>query len=161
MDETPNFLATRPAYAKIATTRMNIKRLIVSILAAFVTLHLTDYLIHGVWLEPTYVATASLWRTDAEMMKHLPFMFLGQFLIAAAFTLIFAACVAEKRCLSCTLKYSASMGVFAGAGQIIMYVVAPYPGLLVAKWFFAGIAQTLLLGVLVHRLYKPLPPANA
>ena len=134
---------------------MNTKSLFITILAAFVTVWVTDFLIHGLWLAATYKATAELWRPEAEMTARMPFMFLGQFLVATAFTLIFAACVAEKRCLNCTLKYAACIGVLIGAGQIIMYAVAPHPGLLVAKWFCAGLAQTLLLGVVVHKVYRP------
>lgn len=136
---------------------MNTKNLIITILVAFVTVWATDFLIHAVWLSSTYGATKHLWRPEAEMMAKMPFMFVGQFLVAAAFTLIFAAAVAEKRQLSCTLKYSACIGILAAAGQIIMYAVAPYPGTLVAKWCVAYIAQALVLGVIVHKIYKPRP----
>jgi hypothetical protein len=55
------------------------------------------------------------------MMAKMPWMMLGQFLAAAAFTMIFAACVAEKRCMSCTIKFAACMGIFASAGQLMAY----------------------------------------
>lgn len=131
---------------------MNTKSLLITIVVAFATVFVTDGLIHGLWLKSSYAATASLWRPEAEMLHG--WMVIGQFLVAASFTLIFAACVAEKGKLGCTLKYAASMGVFAGGGQVIMYGVEPYPGLLVAKWFFIGIVQTLLLGFVVHKVYK-------
>ena len=67
-------------------------------------------------------------------MAKMPWMFLGQFLVASAFTVIFAACVAEKRRLSCTLRNAAAIGVLVGGGQIIMYAVQPFPGTLVVKW---------------------------
>jgi hypothetical protein len=134
---------------------MNPKSLAITILVAFATIWATDFIVHGLWLAGTYQATASLWRPEADMVAHMPWMLLGQFLAAAAFTVIFAACVAEKRCMNCSLKYAASMGVFAGAGQIITYAVQPLPGSLVAKWFFVGIAQALVLGFIVHKVYKP------
>ena len=134
---------------------MNIRSLLITILVAFATVWATDFLIHGLWLASTYKATAELWRPEAEMMARMPWMFAGQFLVALAFTMIFAACVAEKRCLNCTLKYSACIGLLVGGGNIIMYAVAPWPGLLVAKWFAAGLVQTLLLGVIVHQVYRP------
>ena len=34
--------------------------------AGFIVIFATDYLIHGVWLMPAYNATKSLWRPDAE-----------------------------------------------------------------------------------------------
>ena len=89
------------------------------------------------------------------MMAKMPFMFLGQFLAATAFTLIFAAWVAEKRSLGSTMKFAACMGLLAIANQIIMYTVAPYPGSLVAIWCVAYLAQMLLLGFVVHKVYRP------
>ena len=134
---------------------MNTKSLLITILVAFVTVWATDFLIHGVWLSATYAATKELWRPESEMMAKMPFMLLGQFLIAAAFSMIFAACVAEKRCISCSMKFSACIGVMIAAGQIIMYAVQSYPGMLVVKWCVAYIAQALVLGFVVHKVYRP------
>ena len=120
----------------------------------------TDFLIHQLWLGSTYKATAALWRPEAEMMAKMPWMLLAQFLVAAAFTMIFAACVAEKRCMSCTIKFAASMGIFSGGGQLMMYAVQPLPGSLVAKWVLAAIVQALVLGFVIHKIYKPAPIAT-
>lgn len=133
---------------------MNTRSLAIAIVAAFITVFATDSLIHQVWLAPTYGATKELWRPEAEIMSKMPWMVLGQFLVAAAFTTIFAACVAEKKCLSCTLKYAACIAVLVAAGQIIMYAVQPLPGSLIAKWCIAYLAQSLLLGFVVHKVYR-------
>ena len=84
-------------------------------------------------------------------------MLFAQFLVAAAYTMIFAACVAEKRCMSCTIKFAACIGIFSGGGQLMMYAVQPLPGSLVAKWVLAAIVQAVLLGIIVHKVYKPAP----
>lgn len=139
---------------------MNPKSLILTIVVAFVTVFASDFLIHQVWLSGTYKATASLWRPEADMMAKMPLMFLCQFLVAAAFTMIFAACVAEKRCISCTMKYAASMGVFSAAGQLMMYVVQPLPFGLAMKWVLAAIVQALVLGFVIHKVYKPAPATS-
>jgi hypothetical protein len=136
---------------------MNPKSLLITIVVAFVTVWATDFLIHGLWLAGTYKATASLWRPEAEMMAKMPWMLLAQFLVAAAFTMIFAACVAERRCVKCTVIYSACMGIFSAGGQLMMYVVQPFPGSLVAKWVLAALVQALVLGVVVHKVYRPAP----
>lgn len=136
---------------------MNIKSLVITIIVAFVTVWGTDFLIHAVWLSSTYGATKELWRPEAEMLSKMPWMFLGQFLVAAGFTVNFAACVAEKRSLRATLCYAGSMGVLIGGGQIIMYAVQPFPGLLVVKWCLAYFVQMLLLGCIVSKVYQPLP----
>lgn len=133
---------------------MNTKSLIITIVVAFITVWATDFLIHAVWLGSTYKATAELWRPEADMVPMMPWMLLGQFLIATAFTMIFAMCVAEKRCLRATLKFSACIGIITAGGQIIMYAVQPFPGLLVAKWCGAYIVQSLVLGFIVHKVYR-------
>ena len=74
---------------------MNTKSLVITILVAFVTVWVTDFLIHAVWLSSTYGATKELWRPEAEMLVKMPWMLLGQLIVAAAFTVNFATCVAE------------------------------------------------------------------
>ena len=138
---------------------MNPKSLLLTIVVAFITVAASDFLIHGLWLGATYQATASLWRPEAEMNSMRPLMMLAEFFAAGAFTMIFAACVAEKRCMSCTLKYSASMGVFSAAGQFMMYCVQPLPLGLALKWVLAAIVQALVLGFIIHKVYKPAPAA--
>lgn len=133
---------------------MNTKSLLITIVVAFVTLWLTDFLIHQVWLSSDYAETKQLWRSESEMMAKMPLMILGQLIAAAAYSLIFAACVAEKRCLSFTLKFSFCLALISVAGQMMMYSVQPFPGSLVIKWCVAITAQLLLLGFIVHKVYK-------
>ena len=133
---------------------LNVKSLLITIVVAFIAIQFMDFLVHGVWLKPVYEATKSLWRSEADMQSMMPFMFLAHLLMAGAFTLIYTAAIAEKRCLKCTLKYAFTMGLFAGAGQLMMYVVQPYPGSLVVKWIVAGIIEAIILGVIVFKVYK-------
>ncbi len=133
----------------------NCNRLVVTIIVAFAVVWVTDFLIHGVWLAPTYGATKELWRPEAEMMSKMPWMFGGQAIVALAFTTIYALFVAEKRSLQSTLVYAICVALLVGGGQLIMYAVQPFPGLLVAKWCLAALAQMLVLGIVVSLIYKP------
>jgi hypothetical protein len=48
------------------------------------------------------------------------------------------------------------MGVLAQAtSTFVMYVVIPLPPEIPVKWFFAEMAQAVLLGVLTAWIYKP------
>lgn len=134
---------------------VNVGRLLVTIVVMFVAVFVTDFLIHSVWLGSTYAETKELWRTEAEMSAKFPFMLLGQLLIAAAFSTIFALAIAEKRDLQVSLIYALAVGVIAAGGQIIMYAVQPYPGTLIVKWCAAYVVQMLVLGGLVHVVYRP------
>jgi hypothetical protein len=135
---------------------MNIKRLIFAIVVAFVVLWLTDFLIHGVWMTPDYRATQQLWRTDAEMTSHMSWMLAAQLLFVITFVILWAKGFAGSTTkMSCAIGYGLLMGLFSGAWALIMYVVVPMPGSIAVKWFFAGIVQTILLGLVTFWIYKP------
>ncbi|HZA38607.1 MAG TPA: hypothetical protein VE486_05665 [Candidatus Baltobacteraceae bacterium] len=135
---------------------MNIKRLILAIVVAFIVLWVTDFLIHGVWMTPDYRATQQLWRTDSEMMSRIGWMLGAQLLFVITFVIVWAKGFAERTSnISCALGYGLLMGLFSGVWALIMYVVVPMPGSIAAKWFFAGIAQSILLGLITFWIYKP------
>jgi hypothetical protein len=138
---------------------MNIKRLILAIVVAFIVLWVTDFLIHGVWMTPDYRATQQLWRTDVEMTSRMAWMLGAQLLFVITFVILWAKGFAERTSkISCAVGYAVLMGLFSGAWALIIYVVVPMPGSIAAKWFFAGIAQTILLGLVTFWIYKPAAP---
>ena len=135
---------------------MNIKRLILAIVVAFIVLWGTDFLIHGVWMMPDYRATQQLWRTDAEMTSRLGWMLGAQLLFVITFVILWAKGFASSTTkISCAIGYGLLMGLFSGVWAIIMYVIVPMPCSIAAKWFFAGIAQTILLALVTFWIYKP------
>lgn len=133
---------------------MNIPRLLLAIVVAFLVVFGTDYLIHGVWLMPDYKATQSLWRPDAEMQTHFLWMLLAQFLCAATAAIIWAMGFAGRP-VSTGIVFGLIMGMFQQVWVMINYVVIPMPGDLAAKWYFSGLAQAVLLGIVLALVYKP------
>ena len=133
---------------------MNIKRLILAIVAAFAVLWVTDFLIHGIWLKPDYLATQSLWRPETEMGSHMGWMFGAQLLFAITFVLLWTRWADTAR-LGCAFGYGLLMGLFSGVWAIIMYVVMPLPCSIACKWFFAGIVQSILIALVTFYVYKP------
>ena len=139
---------------------MNIKRLLLTILAGFVLIFATDFLIHSVWLMPDYNATKTLWRPEAEMGSHIGLMLFAQLLCAATFVIIWAKAYAGRSIVEGAV-FGLLMGVFQQVWAIVDYVVIPMPGELAAKWFFAGLAQAVLLGVITALIYKAEQPQLA
>jgi hypothetical protein len=137
---------------------MNPTRLILSIVAVFIGIFATDFLIHGFWLAADYKATASLWRSDAEMTAHFPWLLLGQFVCAAIFTLIWAKAFANWGCLRCAAIYGSMMGLFFQASSFITHAVSPLPSDIMAKWVVSGIVQMTVMGLLLFFVYKPAAP---
>jgi hypothetical protein len=133
---------------------MNIPRLILAIVVGFLVIFGTDVLIHGVWMAPDYHATSQLWRTDSEMGSRMVWSISAQLLIAITFVLLWTRWAGTAR-LTCAIGYGLLMGIFSGTWAIIMYVVLPMPCEIACKWFFAGIAQCILLGIVTFFVYKP------
>ncbi len=135
---------------------MNPTRLLLTVLAGFAFIFASDFLIHGVWLAPSYKATAELWRTDPEMQQRFLWMLLGQLLCAVAFSVIWATGFAG-RSLAIGVCFGFFMGIAQQVWAIALFVVAPLPGAIAAKWFCSGVVQAILLGVVLALVYRPAP----
>jgi len=103
--------------------RMNSKRLIIAIFTAFVFLFGSNFLIHVLWLRPDYMATMSLWRSEAERNVRFAWMLSGQLLMAATFVVLWAAGFAGRGGVKCAFAYGLFMGLFSQATTLITYVV--------------------------------------
>jgi hypothetical protein len=134
---------------------MNPKRLVLAVVAVFLGFWVTSFLIHGLWLNPVYKETMNLWRSEAEMTKHMGWMFLGQLLWSVAFVVIWSRCFPAMNSIGGSTLYGLLMGMFMESNSLIMYCVQPMPGDLIAKWIFAGLAQGVLMGILVHFVARP------
>jgi hypothetical protein len=69
---------------------MNNKRWVLASLAVVVVVWLLEMLIHGFMLADIYRQTVSVWRPMGDMEKAMPWMWLGYFLFAPFFVLIYA-----------------------------------------------------------------------
>jgi len=136
---------------------MNAKRLVLAIVVVFVGVFATDYLIHRVWLKTTYEATMNLWRTEPEMKARMGWLFLGEFLASATFVVIWSKGFPATASLGGACLYGGFMGLFSQTATLVGYAVQPFPPELAVKWFIAGIAQGVLMGVLVFLVGKPKP----
>ena len=136
---------------------MNGKRLLAAVVAVFIGIWITDFLIHAVWLAGTYRETASLWRTEAEMQTYFPILLLGQFVTALTFVGLWAKGFAAMRCWGAACLYGFLMGLFREGTTLIMYAVQPLPPKIAMGWFASGVIQGILMGLLVCLVYKPRP----
>lgn len=141
---------------------MNPKRILIALLAAFVTIAITDMLIHGFWLKSTYAAgVGTLWRSEADMQAHTSALFLGQFLTAIAFTMLWARITLGGAGIQCAVALGFFLGLFYSGGVVIQGAVSPLPDGLVMKWIISGMLQSVLVGVVLFFVYKPTKPCPA
>lgn len=139
---------------------MNIKRLLLAIVVAFVIVFATDFLIHGLWLSSDYEATKELWRPESDMNARFHWMLMAQLIGAATFVIIWAKGFAGRD-IGTGITFGLLMGLAQQVWAIIDHVVMPVPGVLVGKWVVAGLVQCVLLGIVTALIYKPEPPSPA
>ena len=132
---------------------MNIKRLLLAIVAAFAFIFVSDFVIHGLLLNADYKATASLWRPEPEMHQRFAWMLFSQLLCAASITIIWAMGFAGRD-LGTGARFGLLMGIALQVWAIAFYVVAPLPGNIATKWFLSGVLQAVIIGVLVAAIYR-------
>lgn len=135
---------------------MNMKRLVLAILAGWVVIFATDIVIHHFWLMPDYETTKSIWRPEAEMQTRIHWMFIAQFLGVATFVTVWAKGFAGGS-VGTGVVFGLLMGLFQAIWVLVNYVLIPMPGDLAIKWFFAGLAQAVIFGIVTSLVYKPAP----
>ena len=133
---------------------MNIPRLLLAIVVAFIIIFGTDFLIHVMWLKPDYEATKAIWRPENEMKDYMLWMSLGQLLCAATLCVIWAMGFGG-RCAGTGALFGLIMGMFQQVWVLIIYMILPMPANLAVKWYFSGLSQAILIGIAVALIYKP------
>ncbi len=138
---------------------MNPKRILIALIVAFVAISATDFLIHEVLLKSTYALDAGkLWRAEADMESHRSGMLVGQFLVAIAFTMLWARIALGGAGIQCAIALGVLMGLAYSGSAVIQWAVYPLPDGLIFKWIVSGIAQSILVGVVLFFVYKPSKP---
>jgi hypothetical protein len=133
---------------------MNMKRLLLALAAVFVITYASDFLVHGVWLRPDYLAAQSLWRPPTEMRTYGHWVTVAQLLSAVTFVLIWAKGFAGRNIVM-GMVFGLLMGMSQHVWAIVNYVAMPVPGALAAKWFVAGVAEAVVLGIVTALIYRP------
>ena len=129
------------------------KRILIAIVAIFLTWSVLDFVIHGVLLQSTYEATAALWRPMEEMKMGL--MYLVTLLFTSCFVLIYAMLISDKS-MAAGIKYGVlfglAMGVSMGFGS---YSYMPIPYTLAFTWFAGSLVESIVAGAIVGAIVKP------
>jgi hypothetical protein len=128
----------------------SMKKLVFAIVAAYIVLMLTNYLVHEVWLMSDYAAIPASHRSTAGIMHRFWVMAVGQFFFAALFAYIYTRGAEKKSWLAQGIRYGiliAFLTVIPTAlGEYVVYIV-PYQ--LAIKWMIAGGIQLIIMGLLV------------
>jgi hypothetical protein len=128
------------------------KRAILAVVAVFIARSILDFLIHGLLLQSTYAATASLWRPMSEM--NMPLVYLVTLVSTGCFVLIYGYLVGQKSLVS-GITYGALFGLATGISMGFgSYSYMPIPLTLAWSWFFGSLIEALIAGAIVGAIIK-------
>jgi len=128
------------------------KRILLAILAVFITWSALDFVIHGLILSSTYQATAEFWRPMDEMKMGL--MHLIVLISSILFVYIYAQFFGEKG-LEPAVKYGIIFGLCTGISMGYgTYAVMPIPYKMALVWFLGTLVETTAGGVLLGLIVK-------
>ena len=124
-------------------------------IAVFLGMGLLSFLIHGVFLSSTYqsAAVSMLMRPEAEMMGMMWIYYVVYFIQAFFFTLIFSKGY-EGKGIGEGIRYGFYMGLLMATPMAYAsYAMYPMPYSLAMQWFLYGIAEYVILGIIISFVY--------
>ena len=142
---------------------MNTKKLIIAVLAVFVLLEATGYLIHRVLLSSTYMeeTISKVFRPMAEMDAMMWRLMVADFVFSCFFAFIFVKGYQNKGIME-GVRYGVYIALFMNfSASVAQNVVYPVPFTLALQWFIYGSIQMVLLGVVTAFIYKPVDAKSA
>lgn len=123
-------------------------------LVAFVAIFLFGFLWHGVLMKPDYMATSSLWRTDADFQRHFWILVVGHLIVAFAFTGLYVSKVGVQS-IATGIGYGIVIGILCIGVEIIRFAVEPLTRKILLMWIAGDLIQFAIVGALVGTIYKP------
>jgi hypothetical protein len=131
---------------------MNTKKMFLASIAVFLTFQITDFIIHGCILMPTYQALTSVWRSD--MMSKMWILRLSSLVMSFFFVYIFIKGYENKGLME-GVRYGVVMGLFMNViGMFSQYVMYPIPLSLALQWLCFGMIQSIIAGAITALVYR-------
>ncbi len=131
------------------------KKFWMGFIAVFLGMAVLSFLIHGVFLSSTYqsAAVSMLMRPEAEMMGMMWIYYVVYFIQAFFFTLIFSKGY-EGKGIGEGVRYGFYMGLLMATPMAYAsYAMYPMPYALAMQWFLYGIAEYVILGIIIALVY--------
>ena len=136
---------------------MNWKRLILAILASFVTMFVLDFVFHGILLKNLYQQSAALWRPMDQMMRLNWLMWLLYLVVSCVMTLIYSkGYELGKSGLGQGFRFGILFGLLMATSMSFgSYFMMPMPKRLALYWLVGGMIIYTIIGMVIGLIYKP------
>lgn len=141
---------------------MNQKKFWVSFIVVFIVYEITNFVVHGLILGPTYMSEAvqPLFRPQEVLESTQWIRLLTSLVWSFFFTFIFVKGYENKGIME-GIKFGIYIGLFYSfVWAYQTYWMYPLPYSLIFQWFIFGLIQCVILGVVAALIYKPKPAAS-
>ena len=142
---------------------MNLKKIGLAVVVAFVILMATDFLVHGMWMTPTYTrmqTDLNTFRSTEQMEAKMWLMWVGRLLFSALFVWVYTRGLEAKAWLGQGIRYAILIWLFFGVPAALdQYVLYRVPYKVAACWMVASAVQLLLISLTTAAICKKAPAA--
>jgi hypothetical protein len=135
---------------------MDMKKTLGAIVAAFVVYAASGYLIHEVLLKSAYIDSANVWRPDDAIQHRMWIMLLSEFIFAVGAVLVYVRGVEKKSWVGQGIRFGILLSLVAPIpGFMMSYVTLPVSHKLALHWILLGIAQAILVALVIAAICQP------
>lgn len=128
------------------------KKFWLATIVVFVAWEAMDFVIHGLLLQPYYIATSPLWRPQAEIKMGL--MIAVVLISAVCFCYVYSRFFTDKN-LSTGALYGLVFGIGAGVAMGYgTYSVMPVPYAMAFGWFLGTVVEAVVGGLILGAIVK-------
>jgi len=136
---------------------MNTKKFFLAFIVVYVLFEITNFIIHGVILAPTYMSDGvkEVFRDQIDMEGKMWIIWLTDLVWAFFFVFFFVKGYENKGVME-GVRFGFYIGLFHSLLFAYQnYTLFPLPYSLAFQWFIFGMIQALLLAIVTAILYKP------
>jgi hypothetical protein len=129
---------------------MNARKSIGAMVAAFLVLVATNWVVHGVLLRSSYEALAVTFRPVGMIHARMWLVLVGQALFAIAFVYVYLRGLERKPWLAQGARYGVVIWLMTVIpASLAEYVTLFIPHQLALHWMLLGLAQLVITGIVV------------
>jgi hypothetical protein len=99
------------------------KKFFITTAAVFIVWMLGSFLVHGLWLQPTYDTMTNMMRSAAEQESLMPYMLIAHLLMSGAFVWIYQRGNEDKPWVQQGLRFGIAIALLAPIPTFMIYYV--------------------------------------
>lgn len=139
---------------------MSARKVVGAMVAAFLVLVATNWVVHGILLRSSYLAIVLTFRPFVVIRARMWIMLVGQALFAIAFVYVYIRGLERKPWLAQGARYGVVIWVMTVIpASLAEFVTMFIPHQLALHWILLGLAQLVITGIVVAAIIGQ--PASA